>query len=162
MKSLISFWTKNLRHNCITPLSETEELVRRCKSKVIRNNGKIHKNAFYFGHPEVSVDRRDYRHYKKTIDSYKDWILIEAIVEKIRPIQGVKEVKPNPISSNLSHTLIVCDLNKRNIVAENLSGIFKQVTDEKFNHDYQYKTFKRLYIALLEYLIKKLTIKSIF
>ena len=121
-------------------LDDSEDLVRRCQKKSIRNNGKIHQNAFYFGYNKISVDRSKYRHYKKTIQGIPknqtigDWRLIKGIVKCIRPIKGVEKIKADPKENNQAHALIICDSRKekRNEVAKSLSEVFEEIPAEKY------------------------------
>ena len=121
-------------------LDDSEELVRRCPKKFIRNNGQINKNAFYFGYPTVSVDRSNYKPYKKTLQdipknhSIDSWFLIGGIVEKIRLSKGVKEVKADPIENNPAHALIICNSKreKRNEIADSLSNVFYKIPEKKY------------------------------
>ena len=89
---------KQLSKNISLFLDDSEELVRRCQKKAIKSNGEIHKSAFYFGYHKISVDRFKYRPYEKTLQEIPktdrvNWRLIKSIVQYIRPIKGVEEVK---------------------------------------------------------------------
>lgn len=121
-------------------LDDSEELVRRCKKKVIRGNGRIHRNAFYFGYHKISVDRSKYRPYKKTLqeipgnENINNWRLIKGTVRYIKLISGVEKVVADPTGNNLAHALIICDSNikKRNEIAESLSAVFQKIPEEQY------------------------------
>lgn len=148
MKSLLSYVKRNyniikrLSKNIPPFLDDSEELVRRCRKKAIRSNGKIHKSVFFNYYPEISVDRSKYRPYKKTLqdipknESIDSWFLIGGIVKQIRPIKGVKEVKadPLPLKKNPAHALIICDSKKekKNDIAVELFKVFKKIPEEKY------------------------------
>ena len=125
---------KRLKKKIPLILDDSEELVRRCQKKAIKSNGKIHKNAFYFGYHEISVDRSKYRSYKQTLqgrlktDSIDNWQLIKSIVKHVKPIPGVEEVKASPEKNNPAHALIICDSRreKRNTIAQSLTQVFQK------------------------------------
>ena len=133
---------KQLSKNIPPFLDDSEELVRRCRKKAIRSNGKIHKSVFFNYYPRISVDRSKYRTYKKTLqdipknESIDSWFLIGGIVKQIRPIKGVEAVKADPLlENNPAHALIVCDSrrNKRNEIAGSLSEVFCKIPEENYN-----------------------------
>ena len=132
--------TKWLRKKIPLILDDSEELVRRCQKKAIKSNGRIHKNAFYFGYHEISVDRSRYRSYKKTLqerpktDSIDNWRLIKSIVQHIKPIPGVEEVKASPEKNNPAHALIICDsrIEKRKVIAQSLVQVFQKIPEEEY------------------------------
>jgi len=146
VKSLLSYVKKSfnivkrLSKNIPSFLNDSEELVRRCQKRAIKNNGEVHKNAFYFGYHKISVDRSKYRSYKKTFqgipktDSIDNWRLIKGVVQHIKPVKGVEEIKADPLENNPAHALIICDSRKekRNDIASDLSKIFTKVLDEKY------------------------------
>lgn len=131
---------KLLKRSIPSLIDNSEELVRRCRKKNIRNNGGIHKSSFYFGYHELSVDRSKYRSYKKTLqdipknENIDDWRLIQGITQYIKPIKGVEELKANPVKNNPAHALIVCDSRKekRNEIAESLSKVFTNIPKTKY------------------------------
>ena len=131
---------QRLKKNIPLLLDDSEELVRRCPEKFIKSNGQINKNAFYFGYHEISVDRFKYSSYKKTLqgipktDSLDNWRLIKGIVQYIKPIKGVAEVKADSLENNPAHALIICDSRKeqRNKIADSLSGVFHKIPEEKY------------------------------
>ena len=122
-------------------IADSEELVRRCKKKAIRNNGKINKNAFYYGYHEISVDRSRYRSYEKTLHAIlpedpNDWCLIKGIVQNIKLVQGVEKIisDPSPHENNPAHALIVCtkDLKKRSQIAAALTEKFQKIPKKQY------------------------------
>ena len=131
---------KRLNKNIPLFLDDSEELVRRCQKKAIKSDGKIHKNAFYFGYHRISVDRSKYRSYKKTLqdisetENIDNWRLIKGIVKYIKPVKGVEEVTADPLENNLAHALIICDSSreKRNKIAESLSKVFQKISKEEY------------------------------
>lgn len=131
---------KRLKKSIPLFLNDSEELVRRCRKKAIKSNGEVHKNAFYSGYHEISVDRSKYRSYKKTLqkipknESVDNWRLIKGIVRCIKPIKGIEEIKADPYKNNPAHALIVCDSKreKRNEIADSLSKAFHKIPEEKY------------------------------
>ena len=131
---------KRLKENIPLLLDDSEELVRRCPKKSIKSNGQINKNAFYFGYYKISVDRSKYKPYKKILqgipktDSLDNWWLIKGIVQYIKPIKGVEEVKADPFENNPAHALIICDSRKekRNEIARSLSKAFHKIPEEQY------------------------------
>ena len=140
MKKVVKWLAELFKKSIPLDIEESEELVRRCKKKNIRQNGKIHKNTFYFGYNKISTDRSKYRTYKETFkyipkkEDLDKWGLIKGIVQYIRKIDGVIEVKADPIKDNLAHALIICnpDKEKRNDIASSLSCVFKEIPDEEY------------------------------
>ena len=138
--NIIKWLIKRLRKNIPLILDDSEELVRRCQKRAIRSNGKIHKSVFFYHYPEISVDRSKYRPYKQTLqvipetENTDNWFLIGGIVQNIRPIEGVEEVKANPLENNPAHALIVCDsgTEKRNKIAGSLSEVFQKISEEEY------------------------------
>ena len=131
---------KRLNKNIPLFLNDSEELVRRCRKRAIKSDGKIHKNAFYFGYHKISVDRSKYKSYKETLqdipetETIDNWWLIKGIVKYIKPIKGVEEVKADPRENNPAHALIICDSKKekKNEIAESLSKVFQKIPKEKY------------------------------
>lgn len=131
---------KRFNKNIPLFLNNSEELVRRCQKRFIKSDGKIHKNAFYFGYHRISVDRSKYRSYKKTLqdisetENIDNWRLIKGIVKYIKPVKGVEEVTADPLENNSAHALIICDSNreKRNEIAESLSKVFQKISKEEY------------------------------
>ena len=131
---------KWLNQNIPLFIADSEELVRRCRKKAIRNNGEINKNAFYFGYNKISVDRSKYRSYEKTlqailaIEDINDWCLIKGIAQKIRSVQGVEKVISNPLENNPAHALIVCisEKKERNQIAAALTEKFQKIPEKQY------------------------------
>lgn len=129
---------KQLSKNIPQFLDDSEELVRRCRKRAIRSNGKIHKNVFFNHYPNISVDRSKYRPYKKTLqdipknESIDSWFLIGGIVKQIRPIKGVK-IKADPLKNNPAHALIICDSKeKKSDIAVELFKVLHKIPEEKY------------------------------
>ena len=131
--------TKRLRWSIPVLIADSEELVRRCRKKSIKKNGKIHHNAFYFGYHEISVDRSKYRSYKNTLQAVRngdisDWCLIRGIVQNIKPIPGVKKIISDFLKNNPAHALIVCTKGEkeRNRIAKELKEKFQKIPEEQY------------------------------
>lgn len=122
-------------------MDDSEEIVRRCRTKAVKASGKIHKNAFYFGHPEISVDRSKYRTYRETLSDLKKgedinkWTLIKALARSARAAPAVLEVKADPAFANPAHALVICEPEpgKKQVAAEGLAAAFEEALSPAFH-----------------------------